>query len=420
MSRPEPAPAGPTAPTRAAGLYDRRFEHDACGVACVARLDGEARHDVIDLALQALDDLEHRGAAGADPTTGDGAGVLIQLPHSFLRSRVSEFGLTEAQLPDEGSVAVANCFLSRDPSLWNKQEHIIEHAVIAAGQLPLGWREVPVDLTNCGNTARDVAPEFRQLLVGAGPKVVDQDEFERRLFVARRIAELDAGPDLTISSFSSRTLVYKGMLTAPQLGRFYADLRDPELQSALAVVHSRFSTNTFPSWELAQPLRLLAHNGEINTINGNVHWMRAREAALRSDLFDEGELERCMPLIPDGSSDSAAFDRVLELLLLTGRSLPHAMMMMIPAAHAGRDDMPPELEGFYRYSASVLEPWDGPAAMAFSDGRTVGACLDRNGLRPGRWLLTEDGVVVVGSEAGVLPVDPARVVRRGRLHPGAC
>jgi glutamate synthase (NADPH) large chain len=404
-------------PTRTPGLYDRRFEHDACGIACVARLDGQARHDVIDLALQALDDLEHRGAAGADPTTGDGAGVLIQLPHSFLRSRIAEFGLTRNQLPDPGSVAVANCFLSRDPSLWAKQEQIIEHAAIAAGQLPLGWREVPVDLANCGHTARDVAPEFRQLLVGAGPKVIDQDEFERRLFVARRIAELDAGPDLTISSFSSRTLVYKGMLTAPQLGRFYADLRDPELQSALAVVHSRFSTNTFPSWELAQPLRLLAHNGEINTINGNVHWMRAREAALRSELFGD-DLERCMPLIPEGSSDSSAFDRVLELLLLAGRPLPHAMMMMIPAAHTGRDDMAPELEGFYNYSASVLEPWDGPAAMAFSDGRIVGACLDRNGLRPGRWLVTNEGIVVIASEAGVLPVDPAKVRRRGRLHPG--
>ena len=372
---------------------------------------------MVDRALQALDHLEHRGAAGADPTTGDGAGILIQLPHDFLRARIREFGLTRDQLPDPGSVAVANCFLSRDPSLWAKQEQIIEHAVIAAGQLPLGWREVPVDLAHCGNTARDVAPEFRQLLIGAGPDVLDQDEFERQLFVTRRIAELDAGADLTFSSFTSRTLVYKGMLTAPQLGRFYADLRDPELQSALAIVHSRFSTNTFPSWELAQPLRMLAHNGEINTILGNINWMRAREAALRSELFGD-DLERCLPLIPEGTSDSAAFDRVLELLLLAGRSLPHAMMMMIPAAYAGRDDIPPELEGFYRYSASVLEPWDGPAAIAFSDGRMLGACLDRNGLRPGRWLVTDDGLVVVGSEAGVLPVDPAKVRRRGRLQPG--
>ena len=305
---------------RAAGLYDPSYEHDGCGVACVARLDGEPRHDVIDLALTALDDLEHRGAAGADPSTGDGAGVLIQLPHAFLRSRVGEFGITRAQLPDPGSVAVASCFLSSDPTLWESQQRLIEHAVIAAGQLPLGWRQVPVDLAGCGETARDVAPEFRQLLVGAGPEVVDQDEFERRLFVARRIAELEAGSELSIPSFSSRTLVYKGMLTAPQLSRFYADLRDPELQSALAVVHSRFSTNTFPSWELAQPLRLLAHNGEINTLAGNFNWMRAREAALHSNLFGQ-DLERCLPLIPDGSSDSAAFDRVLELLTLAGRPL---------------------------------------------------------------------------------------------------
>jgi glutamate synthase domain-containing protein 2/glutamate synthase domain-containing protein 1/glutamate synthase domain-containing protein 3 len=403
-------------PVRAAGLYDPAYEHDACGVAAVARLDGQPRHDVIDLALDALDDLEHRGAAGADPTTGDGAGVLIQLPHGFLRSRVAEYGITRAQLPDPGSVAVASVFLAGDPSLWESQQRSIEQAVVAAGQLPLGWRQVPVDLAACGETARNVAPEFRQLLVGAGPEIVNQDEFERRLFVARRMAELEAGPELSIPSFSSRTMVYKGMLSAPQLSRFYADLRDPELQSALAVVHSRFSTNTFPSWDLAQPLRLLAHNGEINTLAGNFNWMRAREQALHSKLFPD--LERCLPLIPDGSSDSAAFDRVLELLMLAGRPLPQAMMMMIPAAHENRDDIPQELVDFYRYSSSVIEPWDGPAAMVFSDGRALGACLDRNGLRPGRWLVTNEGVIVLGSEAGVLPVDPAKVVRRGRLHPG--
>jgi glutamate synthase domain-containing protein 2/glutamate synthase domain-containing protein 1/glutamate synthase domain-containing protein 3 len=412
----EPAPRTSPRPDRAAGLYDPAFEHDACGVACVARLDGQPRHDVIDLALDALDDLEHRGAAGADPTTGDGAGVLIQLPHGFLRSRVAEFGITRTQLPDPGSVAVASVFLAGDPTLWENQQRIIEQAVVAGGQLPLGWRQVPVDLAACGETARNVAPEFRQLLVGAGPEIVNQDDFERRLFVARRIAELEAGPELSIPSFSSRTMVYKGMPSAPQLQRFYADLRDPELQSALAIVHSRFSTNTFPSWDLAQPLRLLAHNGEINTLAGNFNWMRAREAALHSNLFPD--LERCLPLIPDGSSDSAAFDRVLELLMLAGRPLPQAMMMMIPAAHENRDDIPQELVDFYRYSSSVMEPWDGPAAMVFSDGRVLGACLDRNGLRPGRWLVTNEGVVVLGSEAGVLPVDSAKVIRRGRLHPG--
>ena len=412
-----PVPHRPLRAPRTAGLYDPAHEHDGCGVACVARLDGDPRHDVVELGLAALDDLEHRGAAGADPTTGDGAGVLLSLPHGFLRARVREFGLRRDQLPDPGRVAVANVFLSRNPTHWAAQEQLIEQAVLTAGQVPLGWREVPHDLAACGRSARDVAPEFRQLLVGAGDDVADQDEFERQIFVARRIAELEAGAGLSIPSFSSRTIVYKGMLTARQLSRFYADLRDPELQSPVAVVHSRFSTNTFPSWELAQPLRLLGHNGEINTLAGNVNWMRAREAALHSNLFGD-DLQRCLPLIPEGSSDSAAFDRVLELLTLAGRPLTQAMMMMIPAAYASRDDMPPELEAFYRYSASVIEPWDGPAAMVFSDGRVVGACLDRNGLRPGRWLVTNEGVLVVGSEAGVLPVDPAKVVRRGRLHPG--
>ncbi len=402
---------------RTAGLYDPAFEHDGCGVACVARLDGEPRHETIDLSLTALDDLEHRGAAGADPTTGDGAGILIQLPHGFLRTRIGEFGLRRDQLPDPGRAAVANVFLSRDPSDWPAQEHLLEQATLDAGQHPLGWREVPVDFAQCGDTARDAAPQFRQLLVGAGDTVGGQDEFERRLFVARRLAELEDGERLSISSFSSRTLVYKGMLTAPQLARFYADLRDPELQSALAVVHSRFSTNTFPSWELAQPLRYLAHNGEINTLAGNVNWMRAREAALHSNLFGS-DLARCLPLIPEGSSDSAAFDRVLELLVLAGRPPAQAMMMMIPAAHGARNDTPAELDDFYRYSSSVIEPWDGPAAMAFSDGRLLGACLDRNGLRPARWLVTDDGVVILGSEAGVLPVAAEKVARRGRLHPG--
>ncbi len=371
---------------------------------------------MVELSLQALDNLEHRGAAGADESTGDGAGILIQLPLDFLRSRASEFSLETGALPGIGQLAVAMCFLAADADERSNQEHLIERAVTDAGQRPLGWRDVPVDLSAAGRTATEAAPAFRQLLIGAGEQVADQDEFERRLFVARRIAELESEGALSIPSMSSRTLVYKGMLTAPQLARVFEDLNDPELKSALAIVHSRFSTNTFPSWELAQPLRMLAHNGEINTVRGNVNWMRAREAALRSNAFG-ADLERCLPLIPDGSSDSAAFDRVLELLVLAGRPVAQAMMMMIPAAHEKRDDLAPELDGFYRYSASVIEPWDGPAAMAFSDGRVLGACLDRNGLRPGRWLVTDDGLVIVGSEAGVLPVDPAKVVRRGRLQP---
>ena len=407
----------PARATHPAGLYDPSYEHDACGVACVARLDGGPRHDVIELGLTALDDLEHRGAAGADATTGDGSGILIQLPDAFLRSRAAEFGLAAASLPKPGALAVAMCFLSSDEPRRREQEALLERAVVEAGQRPLGWREVPADLDAAGETARSVAPCIRQLLVGAGEGAGDTDAFERRLFVARRLAELESGGDIAIASFSSRTLVYKGMLTAPQLTHVFADLRDPELKSALAIVHSRFSTNTFPSWELAQPLRYLAHNGEINTVAGNINWQRAREAALSSPLFGS-DLERCLPLIAGGSSDSAAFDRMLELLVLAGRTLPQAMMMMIPAAHEGRDEIDPDLHGFYRYHGSMIEPWDGPAAMAFSDGRIVGACLDRNGLRPGRWLTTDDGLVILGSEAGILPVDPAKVARRGRLLPG--
>ena len=337
-----PVPHRPLRAPRTAGLYDPAHEHDGCGVACVARLDGDPRHDVVELGLAALDDLEHRGAAGADPTTGDGAGVLLSLPHGFLRARVREFGLRRDQLPDPGRVAVANVFLSAQPDALGRAG--AAHRAGRARRRPAcrsaGARSrttsPPADAR-----ARDVAPEFRQLLVGAGDEVVDQDEFERRIFVARRIAELEAGAGLSIPSFSSRTIVYKGMLTARQLSRFYADLRDPELQSPLAVVHSRFSTNTFPSWELAQPLRLLGHNGEINTLAGNVNWMRAREAALHSNLFGD-DLQRCLPLIPEGSSDSAAFDRVLELLTLAGR----------PADPGDDDDDP----GRLRLAATTCRP----------------------------------------------------------------
>ena len=254
-------------------------------------------------------------------------------------------------------------------------------------------------------------------MIEAGDEVSDQDEFERRLFVIRRLVEREVGGDLHLASFSSRTLVYKGMLTAPQLANYFPDLRDPEVRSAVAVVHSRFSTNTFPSWELAHPHRFSAHNGEINTLLGNLAWMRAREAALRSDEIGE-VLERCLPLMEDGISDSAAFDRALELLLVSGRSLTHALMMLIPMAHEANDELPEELHGFYRYHASLLEPWDGPAAIVASDGRQVAATLDRNGLRPGRWLVTDDGWVVLGSEAGVLDFPAPSVVRKGRLRPG--
>ena len=311
------------------GLYRPEYEHDGCGVACVARLDGEPSHEVLERALAALDNLEHRGAAGADVTTGDGAGITLQLSHHFLRERAAEFGTAAESLPTDGRVAVAMCFLPSDEERRAKLERRLEKVVTAEGQVPLGWRDVPVEPEAAGHLARRVAPRIRQLLIGAGDELADQDAFERKLFVIRRVVELESGSDVSFPSFSSRTIVYKGMLAAPQLARFYLDLRDPALTSALALVHSRFSTNTFPSWELAHPYRLIAHNGEFNTLRGNRNWLRAREATMSSPLFGD-DLRRCLPLLDEEISDSASFDRVLELLHLSGRPLAEAVMMMIP------------------------------------------------------------------------------------------
>src|SRR3954449_7870862 len=392
------------------GLYDPAFEHDACGVAFVVRPDGAKTHEAVRRAIQALVNLEHRGAAGADAATGDGAGILLQIPDGFFRSEL------DFDLPPPGEYGVGVCFLPRDPHAVLRCERLLEETVQAEGQRVLGWRDVPVDRAHVGSTAGKNAPLIRQLVVGAAPGL-DQDAFERKLYVIRRVAELAAGAELALPSFSSRTLVYKGMLTAPQLAGYFPDLLDPRVETALALVHSRFSTNTFPSWELAHPYRMLAHNGEINTLRGNVNWMRARESQLKTPLFGD-DLRKVLPVVRPGGSDSATFDNVLELLVLSGRSLPHAVMMMIPEAYEGRDDVPPELAGFYAYHASLIEPWDGPAAISFTDGRVIGATLDRNGLRPGRWLETRDGWVVLASEAGVLDIPPEDVVRKGRLRPG--
>jgi len=401
------------------GVHDRSFFHDGCGVAFVARLDGRAIHETVDRALVALDRLEHRGAAGADASTGDGAGIMIGLPHDFFRSRAVEIDTRPANLPPPGRLGVAMCFLRRESSASSElaQQRICE-LVEEGGHTPIGWRDVPVDETSAGELSRACAPQVRQLFIEAGPAFDDPEEFERSLFVIRRRAEKELTPKVSFPSMSARTIVYKGMLTAPQLPQFYPDLRDLSLRSTFAIVHSRFSTNTAPSWELAQPLRMIAHNGEINTVRGNVNWMRAREAVLSSDAFGE-DLDDCLPLIDDAASDSAAFDSSLELLALAGRSPQHAMMMMIPAAWEGRgDEIPAALEGFYRYHGRLLEPWDGPAAIAFCDGSTLGAMLDRNGLRPGRWTITRDGWVCLGSESGIFTVDPDRIARKGRLQPG--
>src|ERR1700733_5583668 len=400
-------------PPKAVGLYDPRFEHDACGVGMVARLDNQPTHEVVSRAIAALENLEHRGAAGADPRTGDGAGILMQMPDELLRAVV------EFELPSPGRYGVMMCFLPRDAPSRARLEALLEQTVRAEGQRVIGWRDVPVDPDHAGQVAGRARPEIRQLFVGAGAREAeDQDAFERKLYVIRRICELsEQGDGLYVASSSSRTINYKGMLISFQLASFYPDLGDERCKSSLALVHSRFSTNTFPSWELAHPYRVICHNGEINTLMGNINWMRARESELQSELFGE-DLKKILPVVAPGNSDSATFDNVIELLLLAGRSLPHAAMMMIPEAYRGRDDLPQELRGFYAYHSCLMEPWDGPAAVAFTDGRVIGATLDRNGLRPGRWVLTKDGHVVLGSESGLLDLAPSEIVRFGRLHPG--
>jgi glutamate synthase (NADPH/NADH) large chain/glutamate synthase (ferredoxin) len=395
------------------GLYDPRFEHDACGVGMVARLDNVPTHEVVAKAISALENLEHRGASGADARTGDGAGILMQMPDELLRA------LVDFELPPPGRYGVLMCFLPREQAQRQRLQELLEEAVRAEGQRVLGWREVPVDPEQAGEVANRCRPEVRQLFVGAGPQHEhDQDAFERKLYVIRRVCELAQGSEgLYVASSSSRTINYKGMLISWQLASFYPDLGDERAKSAVALVHSRFSTNTFPSWELAHPYRVICHNGEINTLMGNINWMRARESELQSELFGE-DLRKILPVVRAGNSDSATFDNVLELLMLAGRSLPHSAMMMIPEAYRGRDDLSEELKGFYAYHSCLMEPWDGPAAVAFTDGRVVGATLDRNGLRPGRWVLTSDGLVVLGSETGLLDIAPQDVVRCGRLQPG--
>ena len=400
-------------PPKAVGLYDPRFEHDSCGVGMVARLDNRPTHEVLSRAITALENLEHRGASGADPCTGDGAGILMQMPDELLRSVV------DFELPPPGAYGVLMCFLPTDRAARERLEGMLERTVRAEGQQLLGWRDVPVCEEHTGEVAGACRPVIRQLFVGAGADLQgDRDAFERKLYVIRRISELTVEePGLYVSSSSSRTINYKGMLISYQLAEFYPDLRDERTKSALALVHSRFSTNTFPSWELAHPYRVICHNGEINTVMGNVNWMRARESELRSELFGE-DLQKILPVVSPGNSDSATFDNVLELLMLAGRSLPHAAMMMIPEAYRNRDDLPEYLKGFYAFHSCLMEPWDGPAAVAFTDGRVVGATLDRNGLRPGRWVETTDGHVVLGSESGLLDIAPDEVRRLGRLQPG--
>src|SRR3954466_4992028 len=403
------------------GLYDPAFEHDACGIGFVAHVHGVRSRDVVEKSLRLLVNLSHRSAVAADACTGDGAGILIQIPHAFLR-RVCAPAIP---LPDLGSYGVGMLFLPSSRSDRVACEKVIESAVGAEGCAVLGWRDVPVDDSVLSTATRRGRPVIRQIFVGkmGVEREVDTDSaFEVTLYVIRRRIEaalraMPRGADCYVASFSSRTIVYKGMLTPEQLAPFYSDLRDPDIASAIALVHSRFSTNTFPSWRLAHPYRFLCHNGEINTLRGNLNWMRVREASMQSRLFGD-DLHKLYPIIADGQSDSMCLDNALEFLVRGGRSLPHAVAMLVPEAWEGHATMSPERRAFYEYHASLMEPWDGPAAMAFTDGRQVAAVLDRNGLRPARYVVTSDDLVVLSSEAGALDVPAERIVSKGRIKPG--
>jgi glutamate synthase (NADPH) large chain len=402
------------------GLYNPAFEHDACGVAMVADMHGRRSRDIVDKAITALVNLEHRGAQGAEPHTGDGAGILLQVPDEFLRAVV------DFDLPEPGSYATGIAFLPQSSKDAAAACEAVEKIAEAEGLNTLGWRDVPTDESSLGALARDAMPTFRQLFVAGASGM----ELERRAYVVRKRAEHELGTKgpgqdgpgretVYFPSLSGQTFVYKGMLTTPQLKAFYLDLQDDRLTSALGIVHSRFSTNTFPSWPLAHPFRRIAHNGEINTVTGNENWMRAREALINTDAFGSGQdLDKITPVCTPGASDTARFDEVLELLHLGGRSLPHAVLMMIPEAWERHESMDPARRAFYQYHASLMEPWDGPASMTFTDGTVIGAVLDRNGLRPSRIWVTEDGLVVMASEAGVLNLDPSTVVKKMRLQPG--
>ncbi len=407
-------------PRFSGGLYNPAYEHDACGVAMVVDMHGRRTRDIVEKAITALLNLEHRGAQGAEPHTGDGAGILIQVPDEFLRAVV------DFDLPPEGSYATGIAFLPQSSKDAMAACAAVEKIVEAEGLQVLGWRDVPTDESSLGALARDAMPTFRQVFITGASGI----ELERRVYVVRKRAEHELGTKgpgqdgpgretVYFPSLSGQTFVYKGMLTTPQLKEFYLDLQDERLTSALGIVHSRFSTNTFPSWPLAHPFRRIAHNGEINTVTGNENWMRAREALIRTDIFgSEQDVEKLFPICTPGASDTARFDEVLELLHLGGRSLAHAVLMMIPEAWERHENMDGRRRAFYEYHASLMEPWDGPASMTFTDGTIIGAVLDRNGLRPSRIWVTADGLVVMASEAGVLDLDPATVVKRMRLQPG--
>ncbi|HKB82612.1 MAG TPA: glutamate synthase-related protein [Burkholderiales bacterium] len=403
------------------GLYDPANEHDACGVGFVANIKGARSHAIIEQGLLILKNLTHRGAVGADPLAGDGAGILIQVPDQFFREEMAGRGI---KLPPLGEYGVGMIFLPQEPASRLACEYEIERAIKDEGQVLLGWRDVPRDNAGLGASVKKIEPVIRQVFIGRGAGVTVTDALERKLYIIRKVSghaiqalKLEHSKEFYVPSMSARTLVYKGMLLAGQVGSYYKDLSDPRMTSALALVHQRFSTNTFPTWDLAHPFRMIAHNGEINTLRGNVNWLRARQGAIFSPILGK-DLDKVWPLIYDGQSDSASFDNALELLTMSGYSLAHAMMMLIPEAWEKHSLMDPHRRAFYEYHAAMMEPWDGPAAVAFSDGRQIGATLDRNGLRPARYLVTSDDMVVMASETGVLPIAEEKIIKKWRLQPG--
>src|SRR5208283_546844 len=411
-----------TTPPPKQGLYDPQFEHDSCGVGFVVNMKGRKSHRLVTDALQILLSLDHRGACGCEANTGDGAGILMQTPHEFLLKATDKAGF---KLPAAGQYGVGMLFLPKNPAERETVKAAFAGIAAEEGQTLLGWRDIPTDNASLGKTAVAAEPHMAQVFIGRHPSLKDDLAFERKLYVIRKVAEqriryagkIPGGKWFYVSSLSYKTVVYKGMLMPEQVAKYYPDLRDESMVTALALIHSRFSTNTFPSWDRSHPYRYVAHNGEINTLRGNINWMHAGQANFRSDLFGD-DIKKILPVINTDGSDSAMFDNCVEMLVMTGRELPHAIMMMIPEPWENHESMSPEKRAFYEFHSCLMEPWDGPASIAFSDGVRIGACLDRNGLRPSRYYVTKDDLVIMASEAGVLPVEPDRVAHKGRLQPG--
>src|SRR5882757_5662038 len=405
----------------AEGLYDPSLEKDSCGVGFIANIKGQKSHQIVSDAINILCNLEHRGAVGADPRAGDGAGILVQIPHAFFKRKAAEIGF---QLPEPGDYAIGALFLPKETAWRRVIQSIVAEQIKAEGLMLLGWRDVPSDNSSLGETVKPTEPYHMQVFIGRNGGAKTEDEFERRLYILRKsisqaiYQRRERGlAGYYPASMSCRTIIYKGMFLADQLGKYYPDLHEEDFESALALVHQRFSTNTFPTWSLAHPYRFIAHNGEINTLRGNVNWMAARQASVSSELYGK-DISRLWPISYEGQSDTACFDNALEFLVQGGYRLAHAMMMMIPEAWAGNPLMDEERRSFYEYNAALMEPWDGPAAIAFTNGRQIGATLDRNGLRPARYLVTRDDRIVMASEMGVLPIPEKDIVTKWRLQPG--